>query len=120
MAAAGDFNADGFADVALAAPGTDGPAGAQSGAAYVVFGKATANWGGSLDVTQLRLGDGSGLIYHGQAAGDGAAGMALAGGGDVNGDGLSDLLVGFAAAAETRGVTQVLLGDAVYHSQAVL
>ncbi|MBD8052039.1 Ig-like domain-containing protein, partial [Limnohabitans radicicola] len=120
VAAAGDFNADGFADLVLAAPGTDGPAGAQSGAAYVVFGKATARWGASLDVTQLRLGDGSGLVYHGQAAGDGAAGMALAGGGDVNGDGLSDLLVGFAAAAGTRGVTQVLLGDAVYHSQVVL
>ncbi|MDI9235208.1 Ig-like domain-containing protein [Limnohabitans sp. HM2-2] len=114
VAAAGDFNADGYADVLLAAPGTDGPAGAQSGAAYVVFGKATASWDASLDVTQLRLGNGSGLIYHGQAAGDGADGMALAGGGDVNGDGLSDLLVGFAAAAGTRGVTQVLLGDAVY------
>jgi hypothetical protein len=114
VAAAGDFNADGYADVLLAAPGTDGPAGAQSGAAYVVFGKATASWDASLDVTQLRLGNGSGLIYHGQTAGDGADGMALAGGGDVNGDGLSDLLVGFAAAAGTRGVTQVLLGDAVY------
>lgn len=116
VAAAGDFNADGFADLVLAAPGTDGPAGAQSGAAYVVFGKATARWGASLDVTQLRLGDGSGLVYHGQAAGDGAAGMALAGGGDVNGDGLSDLLVGFSAAAGTRGVTQVLLGAPTYFS----
>jgi len=116
LSAAGDFNGDGFADVLLAAPGTDGLAGAAAGAAYVVFGKAAANWGSSLDVTQLRLSNGTGLVYHGQAAGDGLQGMAVAGGGDVNGDGLPDLLVGFAAAAEGRGVTQVLLGDAVYRS----
>ena len=38
LAAAGDVNADGFADLVIGATGAD-PHGSQSGAAYLIFGK---------------------------------------------------------------------------------
>src|SRR5215467_5667995 len=40
ICSAGDVNGDGFGDLVIGAPGAD-PNGAESGAAYVVFGKAS-------------------------------------------------------------------------------
>ena len=76
---AGDINGDGVADMVIGAP--------DAGEAYVVFGK-DGSFGDSLDLSAL----------------DGANGFALKGGkgqghsvssaGDVNGDGLDDLIIG--------------------------
>lgn len=78
----GDLDGDGYGDLLLAAFDADG-GGATSGEAYVVLGPVE----GDLD-----LGTADALLL-GEDAGD-AAGTAVAGPGDVNGDGVPDLLIG--------------------------
>ncbi|MEA2478860.1 MAG: hypothetical protein QOJ07_782 [Thermoleophilaceae bacterium] len=87
VAAPGDVNGDGLADVAVGARFADGTNGADAGSAYVIFGSAstaTVNLG-SLGARGYRI-DGAG-------GGTGDLGAALAGAGDQNGDGKGDLLV---------------------------
>ena len=87
VAAAGDINGDGIGDLIIGAPyaGTD-----NAGASYVVFGSGTS-FGSSLDLSAL---DGSnGFRLDGIEAGD-QSGISVAGAGDVNGDGIDDLIVG--------------------------
>jgi putative Ig domain-containing protein/FG-GAP repeat protein len=87
VAGAGDVNGDGLADVIVGAPGADNNARAGSGSAYAVFGKASS---GAVDLAAL---GGGGFRLDGGAAAD-AAGSSVAGAGDVNGDGRSDVIVG--------------------------
>jgi len=89
VAAAGDVNGDGFADVLIGARKATFPGGAvESGIAYVVYGRAGAS---AIDLSTLTAADGLRLV--GAAGGD-KAGAAASGAGDLNGDGLADLLVG--------------------------
>ena len=98
VSGAGDVNGDGLADLLIGADGA-GPNGSDSGASYVVFGRNTAQTGvfpASLDLSDL---DGTnGFRLNGVAAGD-RSGYAVSNAGDVNGDGLADLLIGAPGAA---------------------
>ncbi|WP_288926582.1 hypothetical protein [uncultured Maritimibacter sp.] len=88
VANAGDVNADGYDDMLIGAYGqNDG--GNNAGAAYVVFGKASGF--GTVDLAAL--GTGEGIVIIGDEADD-LAGQAVAGAGDVNGDGIDDVLIG--------------------------
>jgi hypothetical protein len=88
VSGAGDFNGDGFDDVIVGTPWNSTPTFA--GAAYVVFGSGTP-FPDTIDVSSL---DGSnGFSIQGAAAYD-AAGFSISTAGDVNGDGLDDLIVG--------------------------
>lgn len=78
---AGDLNGDGFDDVVIGAPGFDGPAGTNSGAAYVYFGGS-----GSFDPVVDATINGT--------ASSSNMGAAVRGVGDVNNDGFDDLAVG--------------------------
>jgi FG-GAP repeat protein len=91
VAAVGDLNGDGLADVLVGAPWGDGAGDAEpyAGAAYVVFGRAG---GAAVDLAAVAAGTG-GFAVRGEDAGDGA-GRSVAATGDVDGDGLADLLVG--------------------------
>jgi hypothetical protein len=101
-ARAGDVNGDGRPDLLLGADG----AVAGAGAAYVVYGRASA-FAGSFSVTAL---DGtSGFALVGAAAGD-ATGAAVSGAGDFDGDGLADLVVGARAAAGGSGRAYLVRG----------
>ncbi|MCK6526852.1 FG-GAP-like repeat-containing protein [Myxococcota bacterium] len=82
LAAAGDLDGDGHGDVLIGAPGADGET-LGGGATYVFLGP----FSGSRDVesADARLG--------GRSLGD-SAGHAVAGVGDVDGDGADDVLVG--------------------------
>ncbi len=80
--AAGDLNGDGLADVVVGAPGVDRGS-LEGGAAYVLLGPAS----GRIDLTDA---DGQ---WSSTNEG-GKAGASVAGAGDVNGDGLSDLIIG--------------------------
>jgi len=90
VAAAGDVNGDGYGDLIIGALLADPGKRTDAGAAYVIFGSGKP-WLPSLDVGTL---DGSnGFRVEGPAAGD-FTGFAVAGAGDVNGDGFDDLLIG--------------------------
>ncbi|WP_440903069.1 LamG-like jellyroll fold domain-containing protein [Catenovulum sp. SX2] len=88
VAPAGDVNGDGFDDIIIGAPGDD-TYGDNVGRAYVLFGSSTGQLA-SLEEAALGI---NGFVINGEAAGD-KAGFAVSGGVDINGDGLSDIVVG--------------------------
>lgn len=87
VAAAGDVNGDGLADVLVGAPGASARRRVEAGAVYVVFGKRTHD-----PVDLAALGDG-GYRIDGDKAAD-KLGRTVANAGDVNGDGLPDAVMG--------------------------
>jgi|GEM_PF-883022 hypothetical protein len=88
VSAAGDVNGDGFADVIVGAHG-GAPNGRRSGASFVVFGKVD---GTAVELSNVANGTG-GFVINGVSPGD-RSGNSVSGAGDVNGDGLADLIVG--------------------------
>ncbi len=107
VVAAGDINRDGFDDVAIAAWKSSKGAKAEVGAAYVVFGRPT--FGANLVLNKLD--SSSGFKMTGVEQGD-RAGRGLAGGGDANGDGFDDLLLGAPFADSLTGHAYVVFGSA--------
>ena len=89
VSAARDVNGDGFADLIVGASSSDPAAGLSAGRSYVVFGKTG---GGAVDLSAIAAGSG-GFVINGQYGGDWSGGSVSAAG-DVNGDGLADVLVG--------------------------
>ncbi|MFA7275231.1 MAG: type I secretion C-terminal target domain-containing protein [Pseudobdellovibrionaceae bacterium] len=105
-----DLNGDGKAEILIGASGNE-DGGADAGAAYVVFGKAN---GTQIDLSNVASGTGGYRIL-GQAGDE--VGTALTSIGDVNGDGMADILVGAAGAGKAYVVygksttSEVLLSD---------
>jgi hypothetical protein len=102
---AGDVNGDGIDDLIIGASGAETNGQPQAGESYVVFGRTT----GFPAAFELRSlfpqagGDGSaGFILKGIDAGD-ASGHSVSGAGDVNSDGIDDLVIG-AQRADPNGV----------------
>ena len=91
VSSAGDVNGDGIDDLIIGAPFADsGYFYSSEGEAYVVFG-SNEGFDGSLDLTTL---DGSnGFIISGLDSFDNL-GRSVSSAGDVNGDGIDDLIIG--------------------------
>lgn len=91
--AAGDINADNIADMFFGAPFySDGGVGSyieEDGICYVIFGQSGIGVSGSFDVSLLN--GANGFVITGFR---GRGGYSLSGTGDVNGDGIGDLLIG--------------------------
>jgi len=94
---AGDVNGDGFDDLIVGAPSAE-PNGFRSGSSYVVFGKASG-FDATMDLSSL---DGSNGFRLDGVAERYSSGRSVSNAGDVNGDGLNDLIVG-AYAADPNG-----------------
>lgn len=90
---AGDVNDDGFDDIMVGASNASPSSKSQAGETYVIFGNSSAAWGnGILNVGNLMNGR-RGFVLQGEAAGD-KCGASVSAAGDMNGDGVDDLLVG--------------------------
>ena len=94
---AGDVNGDGLDDLIIGAPYTGA-----AGAAYVVFGSAGSF---AADVDVATLDGGNGFRIDGVRPGD-ATGRSVSGAGDVNGDGIADIIV----AAPSANASYVIFG----------
>ena len=109
VSSAGDFNGDGKADLLVSAYFND-TAGTQAGATYVILGK-TGNT--AVDLTNIKNNSG-GFVILGENGQD-MSGVSVSSGGDINGDGLGDILIGAVIAGTGNanpesGKTYVIFG----------
>jgi hypothetical protein len=111
VGSAGDVNADGFDDVIVGAPGADSLGRTDAGESYVVYGKA----GGIGDIDLATLTAAQGFKLSGAAAGD-ASGTSVSSAGDVNGDGIADIIVG-APLADRAGFDRAGEAYVIYGKQ---
>lgn len=88
---AGDINHDGIADLALGGPGYS----TNAGIVYVIFGQSGIGGSGTLSLAGLNGVNGFAITgFPGTGVGYGGAGRSISGVGDINGDGIDDLLIG--------------------------
>ncbi|HED53031.1 MAG TPA: hypothetical protein ENJ00_02365 [Phycisphaerales bacterium] len=109
VSSAGDVNGDGIDDLIIGAPIADPNGNFRAGESYVVFGRTTG-FGASVELSSL---DGTtGFIINGIDAGD-YSGSSVSSAGDVNGDGIDDLIIGAPLASPNgtiAGESYVLFG----------
>ncbi|MFO0820430.1 MAG: choice-of-anchor D domain-containing protein [Pirellulales bacterium] len=112
----GDFNGDGFGDLAVGVPNADpgAPPKVNSGSAYLIFGNA-GPFASVFDL--LTLSGNNGFRVDGLREGD-SLGISVGAAGDVNGDGFDDVILGAYHASvgnpprSEAGETYVLFGSA--------
>ena len=90
----GDINGDGFEDFAIGAPGGDG-GGNGSGESFIIFG-GSGTFGTTVSGQQIldlgSLSASEGFVVQGATSADRAAVVSSAG--DINGDGIDDIIIG--------------------------
>ena len=86
---AGDVNGDGLDDLIIEASNADPDGKTNAGRSFVVFGTADTD---VIELSSVTSGTG-GFVINGEKIGD-RSGFSVSSAGDVNGDGLSDLIVG--------------------------
>ncbi len=89
VSTAGDVNGDGLDDLIVSSDGADPSGKSNAGKSYVIFGKTDNT---AINLSAIASGTG-GFVINGENAGD-SSGHSVSTAGDVNGDGLDDLIVG--------------------------
>ena len=108
----GDVNGDGVDDFIIGAPRHNANSNYNSGAAYVVFGKPSGqSFAATLNLSAL---DGTNGFSIDSASSNDRAGYSVSSAGDVNGDGVNDILIGAryadSAGQGSRGAAYVVFG----------
>ncbi|MBN2392674.1 MAG: FG-GAP repeat protein [Anaerolineae bacterium] len=98
LAGAGDVNGDGYADILIGAYGAD----SNRGWVYLVLGSAHPS--GDMDLNSV------GILYEGYNAGN-YTGRSLSGGGDIDGDGYGDFVVGAYGYNANQGRAYLVFSD---------
>ncbi|HYX15593.1 MAG TPA: hypothetical protein VE944_14730 [Nostoc sp.] len=96
---AGDINNDGIDDLIIGAVLASPNGNSAAGQTYVVFGGTNLGSGGSLNLSDLN--GTNGFIINGIAAGD-VSGNSVSNAGDINNDGIDDLIIGAVFADPNR------------------
>ena len=111
VSSAGDVNGDGLSDLIIGAHWADTAAGVDAGRSYLVFGQTGT---AAVDLSVIANGTG-GFVINGQGAGD-FSGTSVSNAGDVDGDGLSDLIIG-ARSSDPAGAAEAGRSYVILSSQ---
>lgn len=113
VAGAGDVSGDGIDDIVIGASGVDG-----QGAAYVIFGQnaATTPFGASINLAALSGSNGFAVTT---AISGTDLGSAVDGAGDINDDGVDDIIIGATQRSDDSGAAYVIFGKSTAFSPAL-
>jgi len=105
---AGDINKDGFDDLAIGASGANFEGKNNAGKTYVIFGKKEF----PANLSLAGINGKNGLILNATEE-NGLSGTAVSGGGDINGDGIDDIIVGAPGSLfnDSPGKTYAIFGS---------